>query len=279
MTLQVKVRKVSPELAAQYMEKNFSQRPSSRASIEKYKSELQSKQFYTTHQGIAFDEQGRLRDGQDRLQAIIESGIGAELVVATGLSEEAVKVIDDGRRRSDSHALSMLEGEMISPLVTAVTREMYAGATHLSTGGRKRKPTRLELLAFFEKYRETINYAADFFRNHDTGLSLSFLAAVIARASVNHPGSRKLDHFAKVLANGIGKEGQDELIIRLRNHILQQRRTQKRDQKLRDALYAKTERVLKAWMSREELHTIQAAKEELFPLAEDPRTESNGDGH
>jgi hypothetical protein len=272
MSLQVKVKKVTPEIAQQYMDNNFSQRPISRAAVEKFKAELLNKQFFLTHQGVALDESGRLRDGQDRLQAIIEAGVPAELVVATGLSEDAIRVIDDGRRRTDNHALSMFQGEAVSPFITAITREMFAGGTHL-TGGRKRKPTKLQLLAFFEKYQETINYAAKFFRNHDTGMSLSFIAAVIARASVNHPGSRKLDHFAKVLGDGFSKDG-DEQIIKLRNHILQQRRTQKRDQHLRDTLYAKTERVLKAYFDREELNIIQPAKEELFPLDEDPKEET-----
>lgn len=279
MKIEVKVRKITEQLADEYLSRNYSQRPMSRADIEKYKRQLQTNTFFTTNQGIALDEKGRLRDGQNRLMAIKETGIPAYMLVATGLSEEAIQAIDDGRRRTDSQALTMFDGEAVSSFITAIAREMYTGGTHLKDGTpRRRKPSRLDLIAFYDKYRDEIHAAAHHFRSHDTGMALSFIAAVVARASVNHAG-RKLDHFAKVLAEGFTTKDEDQIIIRLRNHILQQRRTQKHGQAQRDMLYAKTERVLHAYLNKEELSSVQAAKEELFPLDEDaPLESSNGDG-
>jgi hypothetical protein len=273
--MNIRVKKITPQLAQEYLERNHSQRPISRADVEKYKRQLRTSTFFTTHQGIAFDEQDRLRDGQNRLTAIVETGISAEMPVATGLSEEAIQAIDDGRRRTDSQALTMFVGEPVSSFVTAIAREMYSGGAHPKDGARRRKLTRLDLIAFYDKYRGQIAYAAQQFRNHDTGMALGFVAAVVARAAVDHSG-RKLDHFAKVLAEGFTTKEEDQIIIRLRNHILQQRRAQKHGRAQRDALYAKTERVLKAYLDREELSSVQAAKEELFPLEED--VQPRGDG-
>lgn len=271
--MHTRIMKVTPQLAAEYLSKNHSQRPIRRSAVEKYKKQLETKTFFTTHQGIAFDEEERLRDGQNRLTAIVETGIPAKMLVTTGLTEEAVMAIDDGQRRTDAQALTMYTGEEISSFVTAIAREMYSGGTHL-TGGRRRKASRLDLISFYDKYQEQINYAANAFKNHHTGMALSFIAAVVARAAVNHSG-RRLDHFANVLSEGFSKEG-DEMIIRLRNHILQQRRAPNRGQAQRDMLYAKTEKVLDAYLKRTELPSVLPAKEELFPLEEDPQTEREG---
>lgn len=273
--MQTRTVLVTPAMASEYLTKNYSQRPISRPAVEDHIKNLRGGRFFQTHQGIAFDEAGRLRDGQTRLTAIVESGIAAKLLVTTGLTEEAVMAIDDGRRRSPAQALSMFEGEAVSSFVTAIAREMYAGNTHLAQGGRRRKPSRMELLAFYDKYREQIGYAAEAFKNHDTGLALSFVAVVVARAAVAHRG-RKLDHFAKVLAEGFATKDEDEIIIKLRNHILRERRGKGHDTGQRDQLYAKTERVFYAYQHREELPNIVAAKTELFPLEEDPQAQPDG---
>jgi hypothetical protein len=270
--MQTRLMTITPKLAAEFLEKNYNNRPINRAAVEEHVKNLRAGKFFATHQGIAFDEEDRLRDGQTRLMAIVESGVPARMLVTTGLTEEAVLAIDDGRRRTQGQALSMHAGEYVRPFITAIAREMFAGNVHLSQGGRRRKPSRQELLAFYDKYAEEINYAASCFKNHDSGLALGFVAAVVARAAVAHKG-RRLDHFAKVLAEGFGKEG-DEIVIRLRNHILQQRRGQRRDGGQRDQLYAKIERVLFAYLNREELNSVQSAKSELFPLDEDPKSEA-----
>jgi len=130
--MQSKIMPVTPKQAADWLEVNHCNRPLSRAVVEKYHHAIDSKRFYLTHQGIALDEQGRLRDGQHRLQAIVDSGKTVKLVVTADLPEEAVQAIDDGRKRTDQQVLSMAQGEYVSPLVTAVAKEMYGGGLHLS---------------------------------------------------------------------------------------------------------------------------------------------------
>lgn len=56
--------------------------------------------FYETGQGISFDRSGRLIDGQQRLWAIIRSGIPQRIVVAQGVADEAFMVLDEHRKRS-----------------------------------------------------------------------------------------------------------------------------------------------------------------------------------
>ena len=57
-------------------------------------------EWQVTHQGIAFDENGILLDGQHRLSAIVKSGKPVLLHVTTGLHPEAFKAIDAHAKRS-----------------------------------------------------------------------------------------------------------------------------------------------------------------------------------
>ena len=121
---------VTPRLARQWLDVNFNNRPFSRAYVEELPRALRSGQFRTTHQGLAFDTQGRLRDGQHRLTAIVETGIAAEMLVSTGLTETELQAIDDGRRRTAQQVLSMLNEGGVSHFTTAIARELLSRRAH-----------------------------------------------------------------------------------------------------------------------------------------------------
>lgn len=258
---------ITPKLAAQWLGVNYNNRPLSRAYVEELSRALRAGKFRTTHQGIAFDSQQRLRDGQHRLTAIVETGIGVEMLVSTGLTEAELQAIDDGRKRTAHHVLSMLDHTVISPLTTAIARELLIGASPLKDGSKRFKPTRLDLIECFERHRQAIAYAEHHLHHQGQGIRVGYVAAVIARAYYSVDRA-KLDHFTQVLGSGYSKDG-DESIIRLRNFILRSRREHQRGYQLRDDIYAKTEKTLKEWVDAVPSKTLTGAKEELFPLAEE----------
>lgn len=180
--------------------------------------------------------------------------------MTTGLPSEAVQAIDDGRKRTDQQVLSMAHGEYVSPLVTAVTKELFG------IGKRRPQPSRLDLVAFYETHREAIQHAVSFFRDTTTGTAVSYMLTALVRASY-HGARKKLDRFAEVLAHGYSKGG-EEVIIRLRNYILRRRREQRQTQAVRDDIYAKTERAIEMFLSGEE-GQLTSVKEERFALPED----------
>ncbi|MBX7224108.1 MAG: hypothetical protein K1Y36_29600 [Blastocatellia bacterium] len=255
---------VTPRLARQWLDLNSNNRPLSRAYVEELARALRSGQFRTTHQGLAFDTQGRLRDGQHRLTAIVETGIAAEMLVSTGLTETELQAIDDGRRRTAQQVLSMLNEGDVSHFTTAIARELLIGGQP-KEGVKRLRPTRLDLVECFRRHQEAIAYADQNLPQQGTGIRVGYVAAVLARAFYRVDRA-KLDHFAAVLAGGYGKDG-DESIIRLRNHILRVRREHQRGAALRDDIYAKTEKTLKEWVEGKSSSRLTGAKEELFPLA------------
>jgi hypothetical protein len=61
---------------------------------------MQRGEWQQTHQGIALDEQGRLLDGQQRLNAIVDSEQPQWLLVSRGAPEDILMVVDEGTKRS-----------------------------------------------------------------------------------------------------------------------------------------------------------------------------------
>ncbi|MBX7221976.1 MAG: hypothetical protein K1Y36_18640 [Blastocatellia bacterium] len=265
--MKTKLVLVTPQQAAAWLEANHNNRPLNKPYVEELARYLVQGTFQTTHQGIAFDQQNRLRDGQHRLTAIVQTGIAAQLLVATGLSEAELQAIDDGRKRTTQQVLVMLGNPATSYSATAIAREMLVGGHHLRGSKPRLKPGRQELVQFYLRHQEAVLFADQHFRNPQSGLALGYVGAVIARAFYAADKSQ-LEHFAKVLDSGFTKDG-DESIIRLRNYILHARREQKRGFKLRDDIYSKTQRTLKDWLEGTPAKNLLGTKEELFPLPEE----------
>lgn len=97
---------MTPKLAAKYLQKNTCNRPIRRTFVEGIKAALLRGEYVTSHQGIAFTEDGVFADGQHRLTAISELDSGVfPMLVTTGLPKAAFKVMDIGSKRTASEAL------------------------------------------------------------------------------------------------------------------------------------------------------------------------------
>lgn len=105
MTLEV--LRVTPAKAQQWLKKNHpDNRRISPTRVSALANDMRSGNWKLTHQGICFDADGNVIDGQHRLSAIVESDTAIEMVVATNHAGELTDPIDRHRLRS----LSFLTG-------------------------------------------------------------------------------------------------------------------------------------------------------------------------
>ena len=93
---------VTPQMAHVWLTPNTNNyRKLSSANIKNLKAELTGGVWMATTQGVGFDTNGVLVDGQNRLTAILQTGITAEdMLVCYNLPEDAKFKIDVGRGRS-----------------------------------------------------------------------------------------------------------------------------------------------------------------------------------
>lgn len=75
---------VTPEIALTWLnEQNGLNRPMRTQLYEPLAQDMAEGRFQVTHQGIGFDVDGQMTDGQHRLQGIVNSGVGQWFLVQT----------------------------------------------------------------------------------------------------------------------------------------------------------------------------------------------------
>lgn len=115
--MKTQIKTITPEWAAQVLDtRNPNNRKMSERFVERLVRDIKANGWILTHQGIAFDENGDLIDGQHRLEAIRRANKSVSMPVTTGLpaSQRAngimlktFECIDSGRARGVGQMLSM----------------------------------------------------------------------------------------------------------------------------------------------------------------------------
>lgn len=101
------VEEITPASAMAYLKKNRNNRPISRPTVDRFAQLMLASQWLITHQGLAFDTEGFLLDGQHRLCAIVKSGCTVSMRVTVDLPIEAMTAIDTGHKRTQGQILHM----------------------------------------------------------------------------------------------------------------------------------------------------------------------------
>lgn len=90
---------VTPTMAEDMLKDNTENRTLRPKHVDRLVKDMREDRFLTTHQGIAFDERGKLIDGQHRLHAIRNSRIAQWVLVTIGLPDLSRRVVDGGAKR------------------------------------------------------------------------------------------------------------------------------------------------------------------------------------
>ncbi|MFD7501413.1 hypothetical protein [Streptomyces sp. NPDC059850] len=98
--------KVTPKIAETYLSRASVNRRLDMGQVRALSQAILRGEWKLTHQGIAFDKDGALLDGQHRLRAIIEADTSVQMLVFDGLSRDVFPVLDTGKRRSAADTLS-----------------------------------------------------------------------------------------------------------------------------------------------------------------------------
>lgn len=97
--LRFDVEEISPGVAARMLENCVSQLPDSKA-IATYAQAMENGAWILNGQPIIFDEEGRVIDGIQRLNACIKAQKSFKTIVARGVRADTLHTIDQHRRRS-----------------------------------------------------------------------------------------------------------------------------------------------------------------------------------
>jgi hypothetical protein len=96
----VKIVIFTPDIARQLLEHNTHNRRPNMGVVRRYCNEMTNGQWLFCGDTIRCDWNGTLLDGQQRLMAIVATGLSQRFVLVEGLDPDAMWVIDRGRKRT-----------------------------------------------------------------------------------------------------------------------------------------------------------------------------------
>jgi hypothetical protein len=262
------VQSVTPKKAAEFLQANTTNRPLSKSVVQSFSEAMQRGEWLVTHQGIAFDTNGVLVDGQHRLAAIIEADVPVELTVFTDVAEGTFDVLDTGKRRNAADVLA-IEGEKSSTMLASMVRTvwLYENRPDLGWSGGKAAVTNHQIVQTLEahpKLRDFLSVGEQV--SGETGMIKS--AAGAASYLVTQINKRAdLSEWFEGLVDGAGLSRQDPRLVFRRVMFSMARKQAGQVQRRRDtrehfALYVKA---FNAWADSEAVTTLRFTPREAMP--------------
>lgn len=254
---------VTPQMASAWLEKNNTGNRSIRkGDVEILRSIIEHDLWEPTHQGLAFYDDDTVADGQHRLTAIVQAGVGVWVNVTTGLPRRAIHAIDGGIARtkldrlhfsgvqSDAHRVSTC-GLLISQY-----KAEQAGRDRWTT---TKVPSR-EFEDFYAKFLDAIEFVLSFKRPDRFP---SPATAAVASAWYTQDRDR-LAEFMTVMHTGETSSPRDGAAIRFRDHV--NKGKYGAGSPARNDLFLRCCGALRYFIAGQPLSKLYATADHAFPL-------------
>lgn len=142
---------ITAEMARRWLRNNIeNNRPVNQDRIDEYMRDMKAGRWKENGDTIKFADTGELIDGQHRLMACMQGGVGFWALVAYGVKRDAFLTIDRGQRRSTGQVLHLASGlndyNAVSGTLTWMWR--FRDGIMMST----RQPTTVEAAALLEEH-------------------------------------------------------------------------------------------------------------------------------
>lgn len=262
---------ITPEIASQMLKSNTTNRRLNPVAVQKFAKTMSKMQWHDEHhQGIAFDEDGNLIDGQHRLCAICVSGVTVRMRVHRNVPAEQMVTIDCGRPRTLQNQLAAA-GVAVTQRKTSIIRNMIGGF---------RGPVAADGVAFVElldKYGVYADMAIELMpssKRVGTPLTQGIVARVLRHfeerntpATILSKMHERLEECCFMLHTSQVQDHRHLYVIMLRDRL---QADANKNEKTRQSRYLLTQRVFEAFVNDENLKQLKHGKpREAFALISD----------
>jgi len=205
--------RVTPAIAAEWMKRNENNRPLSKQHVDHLKTVLTAGDFILNGETIIFSVDGRLLNGQHRLQACISSGVSFDTLVVRGIDNKSFSTLDGGRSRRTSEVLQMTgetNATKLSAAAQAIVSFIDTRGRVTTSGGCGRKLTAMLAARVLEAHpglRSSVSaMQSNTMYANQQGYALHYLFSRVSQQLAND--------FADVLSSGSGDLGRPFNILR-----------------------------------------------------------------
>ena len=247
---------VTPDMAKEWLANNNFNRPLKPRLVDKYVRQILEGNWQRTHQGVAFDGQGTLIDGQHRLHAIVKTGQNVAMLVFLNETQLAHESIDNGKTRSLLDVIRLeLHDSTIKGKHIGVLKAMWAGRFCKNQDDL----TAAEISNMYRRYHNAVCFAVDL-AAYIPGVNDTVVMGVIARAYHTVPAERLLE-FCRILRGYESNHPTASLIQEFRAWLL---RLRDRQEATRRDVYKRTTAIIDAFLKNATTCDMFCDYKELF---------------
>lgn len=281
------VELVTPDTARRYLTANCDNRDIRETRVIAHAAALRQHEWRLTCNGIGFDTNGRLIDGQHRLCGVAVGGVSAPMVVVRGLEPEAQDVMDTNLPRRLGDALKLRKEKNWNILAAALkwswrydfieaTGEVHYG----NLGLRPNTPQMLKYLDENPSLRECVSRVSNV--ANEVPVRRPLFSALWLRMS--YVDEEAAGRFVNILMTGLepGEDGElhpvgpGHPIYALRRILTQDRlRNHEKMPDYREA--ALISKAWNLWINGDEIGTLSwhygPLRRQPFPIIRGPRSE------
>jgi hypothetical protein len=218
-----KIMIIDEEKAKRIMETNIDNRGLKRTIIERINRDIINETYYLNGEAIIISNDGRLLDGQHRIESVMETKISITTWVIIGVPYEYRTTFDQGTSKTVADYLKM--DKVISSKNVAVslklllTYKLGLEVTHKDLANRRW--SRQELLTYYDTHSEYIQYALKTFgQNKFTKVTKSISSIVAAHVLISREVPEKIvDTFFDTLTGTGANIESTNPILWLRNKL------------------------------------------------------------
>jgi len=159
--MNIELVKITPKLAIDYLQHNIVNRTLSASKVDQYVDDILNDNWLSNSgEGVSFDWNGNLINGQHRLNAIIKANKAVSMYVFTNCDPQSFKYIDTAKSRSAGDVLS-IDGVKNSKHTAAIITSYYYLKNNYNAidGGHRAelKLTNFKILDLYQKNEEFYN--------------------------------------------------------------------------------------------------------------------------
>jgi hypothetical protein len=265
---------VTPERAQAWLDRGGANRKINKRSVRRLVRAIEVGEWELTGETIKLDKDGRVRDGQHRLTAIIETGKPQQCIVVRGIAESAFDKIDTGKSRSPADVLA-IHGHTSVTAKAATARglillERYGRYDVAGFGDAS--PSNAQILAYVEAHPEVTDglHLADRLRIMGDFVGGSGLWSIVMTLFWRI-SPEQAEVFVQSLIEGANLEAGSP-ILKLRNMYKGSARDWQASGENRERLLANVIKAWNAWRRDELVQVISwhntGRGAEKFPVAE-----------
>lgn len=225
----IEIEEITPLKAQKYLGKNYEYNRNKRARvIETYGKDMrQGKWRWHVAPPIVFDKQGRLIDGQHRLEAVVKSGKTIKSYVVRGADEDDYKVIDSGIGRKAADGLKQYPQSANLATAARAYLSWDCGERRIFGKTENIRWSNQDIVDYVETHPLIHEYVTEARRCYEKmGLPMKMMSVFVRNIYEADPDSA--EEFMNSLVGGVGLRPQDPVYV-VREQLLNESMRKRRD--------------------------------------------------